>query len=82
MNIEDIFKIALTIIASLGGGALIVAAFANWLGGIWAKRMLQSERAVHAEKLESIRDEIDLLKQKDVTRHHDTLATYRDIIHV
>lgn len=82
MNYENIWEIALAIIASLGGGALLVATFANWLGGIWAKRMLQNERAIHAEKLESIKNELDLLKQKDVTRHHDKLATYRDIIHM
>ena len=80
MDIEDIFKISAAIIASLGGGALIIAACANWLAGIWAKRMLQNERARHSEKLENIKTELDLLKQKDVTRHHDRLSTYRDVI--
>ena len=82
MNIEEIFKIAAAIIASLGGGALLIAASANWLGGIWAKKMLQNERAVHAENLESIKNELDLLKQKYVTRHHDKLGIYREIIHM
>ena len=82
MSIVDIFKVAVAIIASLGGGALIVAACANWLAGIWAKRMLQNERAKHAEKLENIKTELDLLKQKDVTRHHDKLSTYRDVIKI
>lgn len=81
MTIEDIFKIAAAIIASLGGGALIVAAFANWLGGLWAKRMLQNERAKHSEKLENLKTELDLIKQKDLTRHHDRLSIYRDVVH-
>lgn len=82
MNTDEIFKVAAAIIASLGGGVLIIAACANWLAGIWAKRMLQNERAKHSEKLESIKTELDLLKQKDVTRHHDKLSTYRDVIKI
>lgn len=82
MSIDDIFKIAAAVIASLGGGALIIAACANWIAGIWAKRMLQNERAKHSEALESIKTELDLIKQKDVTRHHDKLSTYRDVIKI
>jgi len=82
MTTETIFEIALAIIASLGGGALIVAAFAHWLGGIWAKRMLQDERAKHSEKLENFKKELDLIKQKDLTRHQDKLNIYRDVIHI
>jgi len=78
MDIYEILKIAAAIIASLGGGALIVAACANWLAGIWAKRMLQNERAVHAEKLENIKTELDLIRHKDTTRHNDKLSAYRD----
>jgi hypothetical protein len=80
MEIDEIFKIAAAVIGSLGGGALIVAAFANWLGGIWAKKMLQNERAKHAEDLENIKAELEVLKTKDVTRHHDKLSTYREVI--
>jgi|GEM_PF-5997416 len=79
---DDIFKIAGAVIASLGGGALIVAAFSHWLGGIWAKRMLQNERAKHSEKLEELKQELDTLKAKDLTRHHDKLVIYRDVVHI
>jgi len=82
MEIEAIFKVAAAIIASLGGAALLLAAFANWLGGIWAKRMLQNERAKHSELLEELKTELDLIKQKDITRHHDKLAVYKDIVHI
>jgi len=82
MEIEAIFKVAAAIIASLGGAALLLAAFANWLGSIWAKRMLQNERAKHSELLEELKTELDLLKQKDITRHHDKIAVYKDIVHI
>ncbi len=78
----EIFQIAIAVIGSLGGGAIIVIVCSNWLAGIWAKRMLQNERALHSEKLESIKTELELIKQKDVTRHNDKLAIYRDVVHV
>ena len=82
MTMDDIFKVAAAIIASLGGAALLLAAFSSWLGGIWAKRMLQNERAEHSKILESLKNELDLLKQKELTRHFDKLAIYKDIVHV
>ncbi|RDE22887.1 hypothetical protein DV711_10025 [Motiliproteus coralliicola] len=93
MNIEEIFKISAAIIASLGGGALLLGAFSHWLGGLWAKRMLQNERAKHEESLqrikakneealEDLKAQIDTLKQKELTRHFDKLAIYKDVIHI
>ena len=82
MNIDEVFKIAAAVIASVGGSALVLAAFSSWLGGVWAKRMLQNERAKHSEALEGIKKELDLLKQKEITRHFDKLAIYKDVVHL
>ncbi len=82
MSTDEIFKIAAAIITSVGGSALILGACSNWLGSLWAKKMLQNERAKHAETLEEIKKELDLLKQKELTRHFDKLAIYKDIVHL
>lgn len=82
MNIDEILKIAAAIVASVGGGAFIIAVFSHWLGGLWAKRMLQDERAKHSETLENLKNELDLLKQKEITRHFDKLSIYKDIVHI
>lgn len=82
MNIEQVFKIAAAVIASVGGSALILALFSSWLGGLWAKRMLQGERAKHSETLEGIKKDLDLLKQKEINRHFDKLAIYKDVVHL
>ncbi|AJQ97202.1 hypothetical protein [Gynuella sunshinyii] len=93
MSIEEILKIATAIIASLGGSALLLGAFSHWLGGIWAKRMLQDERAKHEQSLqelktkneaalEDLKAQIDTLKQKELTRHFDKLSIYKDVIHI
>jgi len=90
---EEILKIATAIIASLGGSALLLGAFSHWLGGLWAKRMLQDERAKHEQSLqelkakneaalEDLKAQIDTLKQKELNRHFDKLAIYKDVIHI
>ena len=93
MSIDEIFKVASAILASLGGGALLIGAFSHWLGGVWAKRMLQNERDKHEESLqqlkakneaalEDLKVQIDTLKQKELNRHFDKLAIYKDVIHI
>jgi hypothetical protein len=82
MTIEQVLQIGATVVASLGGGALIVAAFSDRLAGIWAKRMLQNERAKHAEALEELKAEILAIKQKELNRHFDKAAIYKDVVHI
>jgi hypothetical protein len=55
----DILQIALTFIASLGGGGLIVFGLSNWLGKVWADRLMQSERAKHDRELADYRAKLD-----------------------
>jgi hypothetical protein len=38
-------EIILSILAALGGGAVIIAGFTHWLGNIWAKRLIQNEKS-------------------------------------
>ncbi|MBN1842722.1 MAG: hypothetical protein JW883_10635 [Deltaproteobacteria bacterium] len=45
MTVDDILKIGVLIISSFGGGAIIVIGLSSWLGNLWAKRILQVEKA-------------------------------------
>lgn len=51
----EAYEVAQAVIASLGGGALIVIGCSTWLGKIWAKRILESDRNKYALDMESIR---------------------------
>lgn len=82
MSVKEIFEVSMAIIGSLGGAALLLAAFSSWLGNVWAKRMLQTERAKNEKVLEEVKKELDILKQKELTRHFDKLAIYKDIVHL
>ncbi len=56
MVIDSVFATAASVIASLGGGALIVFGFSNWLGKVWANRLMVKEKAAHQVELESLRN--------------------------
>jgi len=45
MSLQDLLSIAGSVLIALGGGSLIVFALAKWLGGVWAGRILENEKA-------------------------------------
>lgn len=49
------WETALAVVASLGGGGLIVVMLSSWLGKIWADRLMTRETAQHARDLEALR---------------------------
>src|SRR3990172_177822 len=85
-------SIGATILASLGGGGLIVFALSNWLGKLWADRLMQRERQEHSiqleqlrnslrlaseEQLASLRSQLDIAKEAHVREHLDRVTIYR-----
>jgi hypothetical protein len=66
MQISEIFAISGSILASIGGGTAIVFAFSNWLGKIWANRLMEKEKAEYGKEMEKERAthtrELELLK--------------------
>ncbi len=59
MSIADTFATALAVLASLGGGGLIVCGLSGWLGRVWAERMMEQERQRFREDLERLRADLD-----------------------
>ncbi|HEY0681069.1 MAG TPA: hypothetical protein VGD45_01935 [Steroidobacter sp.] len=95
MEIRDALEVGSVVIASLGGGALLIFAMSNWLGRVWADRLMQAERAKHDAELEQLRaqlhtktsNEIELVKRRlDIatTSHlrevQEKIAIYRSVI--
>lgn len=52
MSLDEIFKLAGAIIASLGGGAVIVTAAAKWCGDLLAQKMLANIEHAHEKEIE------------------------------
>ncbi|NWH06036.1 hypothetical protein [Desulfobacter latus] len=56
MQLSDILAISGTILASIGGGTAIVFGFSNWLGKVWANRLMEKEKNKHNRELEFLKN--------------------------
>ncbi|MFC5708056.1 hypothetical protein [Aeromonas eucrenophila] len=89
---SEYLSIGATVIASLGGSGAIILGMSNYLGKIWASRLMATEKANHEQKLEQLRiklqkenqlhlaelnHELEIYKQTHIREHNDKLAIYR-----
>jgi hypothetical protein len=69
MKFYDFFKIAAAIIISIGGSGGIIAWFANYIGKIWADRLMEKERFKYQEDIEKLKktlaEELEKVKLKN-----------------
>jgi hypothetical protein len=57
-ELKDLLELSGVILGSLGGGAAIIFGFSNWLGKVWANRLMTKEKAEYAQELESLRNRL------------------------
>jgi hypothetical protein len=55
-SLTKLLELVAAILVSLGGGAVIVLSFSNWLGKIWASKLMEKDKAEHAKELERLRN--------------------------
>jgi hypothetical protein len=60
MGFASLIELVGAVLLSLSGGAAIVFALSKWLGGVWASRILENERASLAREQEL------LIRRRDV----------------
>lgn len=92
---SEYLSIGATIIASLGGSGAIILGLSNYLGKVWAERLMTTERANHEQKLERLRiqlqkenqlhlaelnNDLEIYKQTHLREHGDKLVIYRATI--
>jgi hypothetical protein len=91
MTFEETIKIATAVLLSLGSGGVIVFALSNWLGKVWANRIMSEERAkfekdlaelkaklekTNEESLSKLRTDLEIYRDKNLKAHNDKLGTY------
>jgi hypothetical protein len=79
MNTENAFEIAQAVILSLGGGVVIVFAFSNWLGKIWAGRLMASETARHNQNLETLRASLQAQVDHFSQTYKQKIELYKEV---
>jgi len=76
-------EIVLSVLGALGGGALIVGGFAHWLGNLWAKRLIQDEKAKLDLEIESHKVKLrksEFLFEKEYEAASKFVALLRSIL--
>jgi len=72
---EEVFKIAAAIFASIGGAGVIILGLAAWLGKVWSNSLMETDRAKWAKEIEAIKTELELARQSE----HDLLIRQREV---
>lgn len=55
---KEAWETALAVVAALGGGSVIVLALSNWLGRVWADRLMASKLHEFDRQLESLKSNL------------------------
>lgn len=76
-------EIVLSVLGALGGGAVIIGGFAHWLGNLWAKRLIQDEKAKLDTELESYKVKLkksEFIFQKEFEAASELVAYVQSIL--
>jgi hypothetical protein len=66
MSVKDILEVALTVIASLGGGGAIVFALSSYLGKRWADRALEKQKQDYAHLKIEFTNQLDIERRLQI----------------
>ena len=75
----EVLKIALGVIAALGGGGAIVAGLSSWLGKVWADRLMVEEKAKYEKELERLTKQLERKNYVSKVRFDAEFAIYREL---
>jgi hypothetical protein len=78
MATEEIWKTAGAVLAALGGGGIIVAAFSGWLGKLWAEKLMAKEKAKYENELAELKSRLERSNQDGVARLQTDLGIFKD----
>jgi hypothetical protein len=82
MDWETVLKFVTASVASIGAGGAIIFAMSNWLGKVWANRILSTERHKLESELEKTKRELDIIKETTLRYQNEKIITYRTMVDV
>ncbi len=82
MTWEEVFNVIIAALGAIGTSAAIIFACSNWLGKVWASRILEKEKALLNKELEKVKKDLDIYKEKHLKNHNDKIAIYRNVVEV
>jgi cell division protein FtsB len=78
MDALEILKVGMAIIGSSGLAGMVIFGLSNWLGKLWANRLMENEKAAHQRELEKLRAELQQANEKDVSKLKSELEIYKE----
>lgn len=95
MKPQDFAAVAFYLLGSVGGAAIVIFSLSNWLGKVWAQRIMDKERVQHesdlaalrakldrdtARGVEALRTDLSIFKEQHLRGFHDRLSIYRMVV--
>lgn len=80
MHLTELAEIVASVLVSLGGGGAIVLGLSNWLGKIWAERLMEKEKARYQKELENFKAQLNRENDRTGQTLREKLALYKDAI--
>lgn len=62
MSWDDVFKIIVAMLASIGSASVIIFGLSSWLGKVWASRILENEKKEHTKDIALYKNQLNELK--------------------
>jgi hypothetical protein len=78
MHLTELAEIVASVLVSLGGGGAIVLGLSNWLGKIWAERLMEKEKARYQKELENFKAQLNRENDRTGQTLREKLALYKD----
>lgn len=94
---DEIFKVAAAIIASIGGAGVIIFGLSSYLGRVWSERLMRKERHRFEEQLSKLKEELrreseaqlshlktnhDIYKETHLKEHGEKIEIYQAAIDI
>jgi len=80
MHFTDLAEIVASVLVSLGGGGAIVLGLSNWLGKIWADRLMEKEKVRYQKELENFKAQLNRENDRTGQTLREKLALYKEAI--
>jgi len=79
MNWTAVFQIVVAAIASIGGGGAIIWGLSSYLGGIWAKKYLETIKKEYHKEIELYKTQLDMIKENTLRYSGQQFELYNSL---
>lgn len=80
MRLSELAEIVVSVLLSLRGGGAIVLGLSNWLGKVWAERLMEREKSRYQKELEDFKAKLGRDSDRTAQTLREKLTLYKEAI--